>query len=266
MGNTNTTNAKLNQTQMNLTPSPSSSPTTIESQAAAATSQINALLAQSKESLMCGPACQAQKNISGLEQTYVNAENNVKTAPEQLDEAKKNYYLALKGQSEYNKMILDDATKDADKLIKSLQEKFDEAGINTERQININDSLETNYHHMNDLYLQYSEENEKMDRTLKKVRDDIVTNDRKTYYEQQYIDSLESRYYWYRLLYIFLLLIIIGVVLFKYSGSWIKKLLIIICFILYPIFIVPIVIYLMKCIQYILGFFPKNVYHKAKTM
>ena len=261
MGNTN---AKLNQTQMNLNPNPN--PTTIESQAAAATAQINALLAQSKESLMCGPACQAQKNISGLEQTYVNAENNVKTAPEQLDEAKKNYYLALKGQSEYNKMVLDDATKDADKLIKSLQEKFDESVINTERQINVNDSLATNYHHMNDLYLQYSRENEKMDRTLKKVRDDIVTNDRKTYYEQQYIDSLESRYYWYRLLYIFLVFIVIGIVLFKYSGSWIKKLLIIICFILYPIFIVPIVIYLMKCIQYILGFFPKNVYRKVKAM
>ena len=42
-------------------------PNTIESQAAAATAQINALLAQSKESLMCGPACQSQKNIIDID-------------------------------------------------------------------------------------------------------------------------------------------------------------------------------------------------------
>jgi len=167
---------------------------------------------------------------------------------------------------EYNKMVLDEATILADEMVKAMQKKFDDIVIDKERQIEVNDSLETNYQRMNDLYDEYSEENDKMERFLKKVKDDIVTNDRKTYYEQQYIDSLENRYYWYRFIYIFLLLIIIGIILFKYSGSWIKKLLIIVCFILYPIFIVPIVIYLIQCVKYILGFFPKNVYRKVKTM
>jgi len=250
----------------NTVANPNPSPSTIESQAAASTAQINALLAQSQESLLCGPTCQAEKNISALEQSYINAQNNVKTAPEQLATAKKNYFLAAKGQLEYDKMVLDEATTDADTLVKSMQEKFDKIVIDIEQQIDVNDSLETNYSRMNDLYDEYSEENKKMEQLLKKVKDDIVTNDRKTYYEQQYIDSLELRYYWYRFIYIFLGFIVIGIVLFKYSGSWIKKLLIIVCFIFYPIFIVPIVIYLIKCVKYIVGFFPKNVYHKAKTM
>jgi hypothetical protein len=260
MGNANTV------ANPNPSPSPNPSPTTIESQAAASTAQINALLAQSQESLLCGPTCQAEKNISGLEQTYVNAQNNLKTAPQQLATAKKNYYLASKGQMEYNKMVLNDATIFADEFVKVMQKKFDDIAIDKERQIDVNDSLEKNYQRMNDLYDQYSEENDKMERILKKVKDDIVTNDRKTYYEQQHIDSLENRYYWYRIIYIFLILIVIGILLFNYNGSWMKKLLILICFILYPIFIVPIVIYLIKWVKYIIGFLPKNVYRKVETM
>lgn len=247
MGNTNTNQQKMN-------------PDTIETQASNATAQVNALISQSNDAFMCGPACQQQKSLLDLEQKYVSSQTNLKTAPEQLKIAKKNYYLALDGQSGYNKMILDKVTLDATNVVKLLQEKFNENVKLTEDQLNVYDSLTTNHNYMNDLLVNYLQENENMAKSLKKIRGDIITNDRKTYYEQQYIDGLEKWYWWYRVIYIIFIIIFIGLVFFKNKNSWMIKILMILFFIFYPIFITPFIIYIINCIYYIIDFFPKNTF------
>lgn len=247
MGNTNTTQQNMN-------------PSTIEAQASTATAQVNALISQSNDALMCGPACQQQKSLSDLEEKYINSQNNLKTAPEQLEIAKKNYYLALDGRANYDKMVRDKANSDANKVVQALQKKFDESVTSTEDQVNVYNSLTTNYNYMFDLLINYLQENENMSKSLKKMRGDIITNDRKTYYEYQYIDSLEKWYWWYRVVYILFIIIFIGLVIIKNKSSWMIKILMILFFILYPIFITPLVIYIINCIYYIIGFFPKTIF------
>ena len=66
------------------------------------TAQINALLKASTDALLCGPECQKVKMGETLKNKYLAAEENVKTAPYQLIEAKKNYYVYTKGQYEYD--------------------------------------------------------------------------------------------------------------------------------------------------------------------
>jgi len=228
------------------------------------TDQVNSLISQSNNDIMCGPACQEQKKLSGLEQKYTNAQTNLKTAPEQLKAAKKDYYLALDGQAKYNQMVLDNATKDATTVITSLQEKFDDTAKTTTNYIDIYESLVTNHNYMNELSDSYAEENHKMARILKKIRGDIITNDRKSYYEQQYIDGLENWYYWYRIIYILLIIIFIGLVIFKSTSTWIIKILLILFFVFYPLFITSVFVYFLKMFKYLIGFFPK--YSKVRTV
>lgn len=239
-------------------------PTTIEK--FSLTDQVNSLISQSNNHLMCGPACQEQKKISDLDEKYTNAQTNLKTAPDQLKTAKKDYYLALDGQAKYNQMVLDTATKDATTVVTSLQQKFDDTAKTTTNYIDIYDSLVTNHNYMNELSESYAEENHKMARILKKIRSDIITNDRKSYYEQQYIDGLESWYYWYRIIYIILIIIFIGLVIFKSTSNWIIKILLILFFIFYPLFITSVFVYFLKLVKYLIGFFPKNVYSKVRTI
>lgn len=241
-------------------PPPTSAPApSIESQVAASTAQINALIAQSNEDLICGPTCQAQKTLGQLESTYVNAQTNIKTAPQQLKTAKQNYYIAKDGIAGHNKMVLETVTRNATKVVNSLQTKFNTNVTNVTELIDTYGSLLTNYNYMNDLAIEYAAENIKMAKSLKKIRGDIITSDRKTYYEQQHLDKLASWYYYFKISYIVLVIIFILVVIFKQPGI-LMKLLLIVYFIFYPLFITPMIFYLIYCFKYISHLLPKNVY------
>jgi hypothetical protein len=232
----------------------------IEQQASAATAQVNALIAQSNEQLMCGPACQKEKNISNLEETYVKAQTNLKTAPQQLEQAKQNYYKALEGQAGYNKMVLDKVTEDAKKVTTSFKTKFDATSKEVENLIGVYNTLKSNFNNVNDLSQEYEVENSKIAKTLKKIRGDIITNDRKTYYEQQSIDGLSWWYNWFRIIYIVLIIGFIIVLLFK-SYWWLYKILIILVLLFYPVYIAPLVVYIFKWIQNLgMLILPKDVY------
>jgi hypothetical protein len=232
----------------------------IEQQASAATAQVNALIAHSNEQLMCGPACQKEKNISNLQENYVKAQTNLKTAPQQLEQAKQNYYKALEGQAGYNKMVLDKVTEDAKKVTTSLKTKFDATSKEVENLISVYNTLKSNFNNVNDLSQEYKLENAKMAKTLKKIRGDIITNDRKTYYEQQSIDGLSWWYNWFRIIYIVLVIGFIIVLLFK-SYWWLYKIFIILVVLFYPVYIAPLVIYILKCIQNLGALIlPKDVY------
>ena len=66
--------------------------------------KINELLNLSTEALMCGPDCQKQKISDELKQKYLDAENNMETAPIKLEETKKNYYIYTEGRPYYDNM------------------------------------------------------------------------------------------------------------------------------------------------------------------
>lgn len=244
----------------NSNPTLPQSSLSIEQQASTATAQVNALIAHSNEQLMCGPACQKEKNISDLQEKYVGAQNNLKTAPKQLEEAKQNYYKALEGQAGYNKLVLDKVTADAKKVTTTLKTEFDSSSKEVDNLIGIYSTLKSNYNNVNNLSLEYENNNIKMGKILKKIRGDIITNDRKTYYEQQSIDGLTWWYNWFRIIYIVLVIGFIILLLFK-SQWWLYKILIILVVIFYPVYISPIIMYILKCVQSIGSIIlPKDVY------
>jgi hypothetical protein len=224
------------------------------------TSQITNLINKASDTIVCGPSCQREKKLADLKDKYNNAITNIKTAPTKLKEAKKNYFLEEKGPTDYNKMVLDKVTADANNVTSKLQSKFDANAQEVDNVITTYDTLKSNSDYIKQIIGEYSDENIKMAKELRRIRGDIITNDRKTYYEQQYVENLAWWYGWFRIVYIVLLIFFIIAVIFKVQG-WIKKLLLIIIFIFYPMFISPVVSYLYNGAQHIMDFLPhlKNV-------
>ena len=112
---------------------------------------------------------------------------------------------------------------------------------------------------MKELSITYAEENIHMANTLKKIRGDIVTNDRKTYYEQQHLTNLLKWYNIIRLIYIVILIAFVINIIMKMNGI-IIKIAVILFFTFYPIFSTPLINYLIDKIKSLISLLPKNVY------
>ena len=119
-----------------------------------------------------------------------------------------------------------------------------------------------NFKNVAELYLNYKKENVQLVKDLKNETNDVLTNERKTYYEDQKIDGLKGFYY-YILLGIYIICLI-GFIIFSLmypsQSSFIKKIVSIIGFIALPFlstWILEKFIYLIYTLYELL---PKNVY------
>ena len=61
------------------------------------TNQINKMLEQASEALLCGPTCQKIKLTDELKQKYLDAQTNLETAPIQVEQSKKIIMYILRG-------------------------------------------------------------------------------------------------------------------------------------------------------------------------
>jgi hypothetical protein len=224
--------------------------------------KINELLEKSSEALMCGPSCQKKKVTDELKQKYLDAETNLKTAPVQLEQSKKNYYIYTEGRPYYDNMLEEELKLKAEKISEMISENFNKelADANT-----MNSYLNTaliNSENTKELLKQYTEKNVEMKTLLRNQHGDILTNDRKTYYETDALNSLKS---WYKLLwYIYYLLVIIIIISFLIAQSGLSifsKVIITISLIFYPYFINYIFILLYRVFSAIYNKLPKNVYN-----
>ncbi len=165
--------------------------------------KINELLEKSAEALVCGPECQKLKVSDELKQKYLDAQTNVKTAPQKLQQAEKNYYVFTEGRPYYDEKQEKELTKKASVLANMIGTNFNEE-VSSAKTMNqyLNVAL-VNSSHTEELLDYYASQNAELMKKLKDYRGDILTNDRKTYYETQELDRLKLWYkIWYRMYYI----------------------------------------------------------------
>jgi len=67
--------------------------------------KLNGLVSMITDKLICDTACQKERNDNTLKQKWDLAQNNLKNAPEEVNQAEKNYYTVTKGQQAYTDMI-----------------------------------------------------------------------------------------------------------------------------------------------------------------
>lgn len=224
--------------------------------------KINQLLEQSSEALMCGPTCQKLKVSDELKQKYLDAETNVKTAPMQLEQSKKNYYVFTEGRPYYDNMMEKELVKKAVAITSLLGQNFNDelSGAMTMNKY-LNTAL-INSSHIEDLLNYYKMQNEVLKKKLRENHGDILTNDRKTFYEEQELERLKLWHrIWYRVYYILVAVFNLCWLLCPSELTWKAKLVLSVLLAFYPAYID----YVLRAIY---GFFmriynnlPKNVYN-----
>jgi hypothetical protein len=168
---------------------------------------FNAFLEKASSAIMCDSTCQQQKTAEELKQKYLASETNLASASSQVDVAKKNYVTFNQGELAYNNMKEEELHKTAQLIIGKFNENFQNVSKEITNQIDTYNGLVINFNNVVELYLTYKKENSKLSKQVKNNTSDVLTNERKTYYESQGIDTLKNFYY-----YILLLVYIIFVI------------------------------------------------------
>ena len=230
------------------------------------TEKLSALLEQSLNVLNCGPDCQKEKISKELKKRYEDAETNLQTAPVQLETSKKQYYVFTEGRSFYNEMLEKELKIKAELMGKMITDNFRDEIINAKTMNAYYNTELINSDHTKELYAVYLEKNKVIQDSIKTHHSDVLTNDRKTYYETEALEDLKSWYTFFWYFYYFVVMIIFTIALIKKSSGGLFVIIIIniitwFIALAYPYFIDFVV-------RFIYGFFhsiwkklPKNVYN-----
>lgn len=224
--------------------------------------KINELLEQSTQALSCGPTCQKLKVSEELKQRYLDAETNMQTAPIKVEQTKKNYYIFTEGRPYYDNMKEEELKVKANKIADLLKENFITELSNANTMNTYLNTALINSQHTKDLFNHYLENNKMLKLKLRETRGDILTNDRKTYYETDALDRLKLWYnfFWY-IYYLLVLTLIIALFLSPSDLNTIKKIIISIIILFYPYYIDFIVRWIHGLYTSIVSRLPKNVYN-----
>ena len=144
--------------------------------------KINDMINHAHKNIVCGTECKRKKKAYELKKIYNNAKNNNESAPEELEQAKKNYFVYTKGKDFYQSLKDKEYDDKRDSLISSyLKER-------TDKTLELNAIIDNynifDYYNKNvDDYLEdqineYDELKSGKENTIGKS----LTNDRRTYY------------------------------------------------------------------------------------
>ena len=187
-------NKPQNKPQNVSTPTPATCPVPSD--------HFNNLLEQARSAATCDSECQHRKKAHELKEKYLAAKAHVSSGPSDADAAEKKYLLFTQGQSGYNDHLDNTLHAKAEKISEMFLEKFKDDVKNVISSVETYHSLFINHSNVLDLYKKYKEENIILEKNVKNDSSDILTNERKTFYEDQGIDSLNLYYYIMSIVYI----------------------------------------------------------------
>ena len=152
----------------------------------------------------------------------------------------------------------------AEIIVDKFNENFNEESIKINSQITTYDGLLINFKNIFDLFRKYKRENIELYKQLKEESNDVLTNERKTYYQDQNIDSLKF-YYYYFILSIYIIFVICFAsfsLIYPSQSSWKVKLALLVTFIALPFFSTWILGRIIYLIYTVYDMLPKNVYNQ----
>lgn len=223
---------------------------------------FNELIGQASESILCNDECRRNKEEELLKQKYLNSKTNLATAPNQKKEAEKNYIVFTKGITGYNDFLDEKLHSEANIISNEFINNFNKESDKIKSQIDSYDGILINFRNIVELYNQYKIENLELSNELKIETNDILTNERKTFYEDQNIDRLKFFYSYFFITIYVIFVFCFGIFSYIYPSSfaWPIRLCILIGFIILP-FISTILLGKIIFILYeIYNLLPKNIY------
>lgn len=223
--------------------------------------KFNDFLNNANNVLSCDSTCQEQKKKNQLKKKYLEAKTNLITAPNQVETTYKNYLTYTKGDTAYNEYQEKQLQEKAEMVITTFKSNFNDGIQNAKSSYDTYNGLLLNFAHIVELYTKLVKENKILTLEVKNKTSDVLTNDRKTYYEDQTIDNLAFYHNIIMILYI-ICLIVFAVSIFVFPSTSSKGTLlgILVFFIIYPFICVRIFKFFYYIKDIIMGVFPKDVY------
>lgn len=225
-------------------------------------SKFNDFLDNANATLSCDETCQAQKTQDDLLARYLKAKTNLLTAPTQVKSAFKNFLVYSQGEDVYNQYTEQELQNKATKIVNTFKTNFQEQINDVKISVGTYDGLLLNFMHIVELYFKLLKENKMLELEVKSKASDTLTNDRKTYYEDQSINNLYFYYFIMIILYV-IILIVYAVSIFLYPSDTPRKtnIIILILLIIYPFISTWLFLFYGKIYKKITGVLPSNVYH-----
>ena len=229
--------------------------------------KFNSMIDQATEAISCGPDCQNQQTSEQLKQTYLNAQTNLATAPNNVYVSRKNYIVYDEGQPAYDELINTELSQQAQSLSSYYQTSFNSECQNINFNIETYSGLLINLKNVFDLYFKYKMDNTEMLKQLKDETNDILTNDRKTYYQDQGIDNLNLYYHYFFLLIYIIVVLCYLVYNFMYTSqlSVLVRGIIFVLMILLPFFSTWILEKIVAVIYDVYNWLPKNMHKQLQN-
>lgn len=219
---------------------------------------INEMVASVNNS--CDHDCLMAKQRSELKQRYIDAERNVKTAPEKLTQAEHDYLLNRDGPKKYTELLRKRYGKNADEEIQKLKNEhkliMNEINLGVMKMKSQSDEIynSTNYKNMLTSTRRRIE-----DETEDKERSTTVSN-RKIFYMEKQIESFSWWYYLFRNLYWICAMVWVAVGVIYYGQFTTRSLIIFVIIVAYPFFMVWLFVAAYSFVKYIASLFPRDVY------
>ena len=229
----------------------------------------NAALLQSIQSInemvsnvnnSCDHDCLMEKQRSELRQRYLDAERNVRTAPEKLTQAEHDYFLNRDGPKKYRENLRSRYSKNAEQEMKKLKDEhamiMKEVNVGTmkiqSQEVEMYNS--TNYKNM-------------LITTKTQVEDELQNNiqsttvsSRKIFYMEKQIESFSWWFYLCRNLYWVCAMVWVAIGVIYYRQFTTRSLATFVFIVAYPFFMVWLFVAAYSSVKYVASLFPRDVY------
>ena len=219
---------------------------------------INDITAKANNS--CDQDCMILRQRSELKKAYLDAERNLKTAPEKFAQAEHDYLLNKDGINLYTTSLIERYGKNADQDIQKLKDEHSmimgevSLGITKIRNQYVEISNSSNY---NDMLV--STKDRVLGETLNAEQDSAVSN-RKIFYMEKRTQSLSWWYYLVRNLYWICTIVWVLVYVLYYRQLNTRSIIIFVLIFAYPFFMVWLFVQAHSLYKYILSFIPRDIY------
>lgn len=224
--------------------------------------KINSLFSQLQQMINCDGPCLQKREAENLKTKMENAKTNIITAPNQFQNAIKKYVTFTAGEGAYDELREKQLKEKANQIVQNYKKKYDDFSQKIKSQMETYQGIFINFKNINDLYLKYKQENTELINNMKTNENDILINERKTFYQDQKSDVLKFYYY-------YVLIIIYGICVFCFGifsliypskMDWKIRFAIFVSLIILPFvstWLLGIIVYILYSLYNLL---PKNVY------
>jgi hypothetical protein len=208
----------------------------------------------------CDQDCMMAKQQAELKKAYLDAERNLKTAPEKFAQAQHDYLLNKDGVSKYTDLLITRYKKNAEQEIIKLKDEHDmimKEVLGNVKTVNNQEIQIANSTIYNDMLVSTK------DRVIgekETAEQNANVSNRKVYYMEDEIQSLSWWYYLVRNLYWVCMIVWLLVYVLYYRQFNTRSIIIFVLIFAYPFFMVWLFVQAHSLYKYILSFIPKDIY------